>query len=59
MIANLLQKPQGYICSYCRMRQPKPFNSCCYFCDAIFTNYEEELLKIYSEEFKDETTRQA
>ena len=47
MIAKLIRKNDYYYCSECRMRQElQPY---CDFCEAIFTNYEEELIKVFKE----------
>ena len=43
MIAKLIHKNDYYYCSECRMRQK--LQSYCDFCGAIFSNYEEELIK--------------
>lgn len=47
MIARLIEKsPLYYYCSQCRMKQQelRPY---CFFCEATFSNYEEEIVKIF------------
>lgn len=48
MIAKLIQKNNCYYCSECRMKQSiiEPY---CFFCDATFSNYEEELTKNFKD----------
>lgn len=48
MIAKLIKKNDYYYCSECRMKQPKELEPYCFFCGANFSNYEEELIKIFS-----------
>lgn len=46
MIARLLKKNNKYCCSECMMIQQE-IKSYCSFCGEAFTNYEEELVKIF------------
>lgn len=54
MIAELIKRKDRYICSNCRLNQPSKLLPHCFFCDAIFSNYEE----ITVEEFKEELTNE-
>ena len=47
MIAHLITKFDYYYCSECRIKQP--IGEICIFCGAIFSNYEELLLKNYKD----------
>lgn len=47
MIAHLIPKFDYYYCSECRIKQP--IGEICIFCGAIFSNYEELLLKNYKD----------
>lgn len=49
MIAKLVKENNNYYCSKCRMKQPKIIESYCFFCSTTFSNYEEELTKIFKE----------
>lgn len=49
MIAQLVKKPNYYICSNCRMKQLL-LEPACWFCNFQFSNYEEELIKQFKEE---------
>ena len=49
MIAKLIKKNDCYYCSECRMKQPKVLEPWCFFCEANFSNFEEELLKNFKE----------
>ena len=49
MIAQLLQKNSIFVCSKCRMKQPN-IRPKCIFCDAIFSNYENIIIKNYNDE---------
>ena len=49
MIAKLIKKNDCYYCSECRMKQPKILEPWCFFCEVIFSNFEEELLKNFKE----------
>jgi len=53
MIAKILRRGKEYFCSNCFMRQPKLISTCI-FCQSIFTNYEQELLKAWKEEKENE-----
>ena len=44
MIARLVKKMGGNICSNCRVKQWK-LEETCSFCGALFSNYEEFLLE--------------
>lgn len=50
MIAKLIHKNDCYYCSECRIKQNKMIEPYCSFCGATFSNFEEELIKIFSEE---------
>lgn len=52
MIAKLIHKNDYYYCSECRMKQDRIIEPYCFFCGAIFSNYEEELIKIFDKEEK-------
>ena len=56
MIAQILKKSGAFICSYCRMTQQELRENCS-FCGAIFSNYEEELIKSFEEDEYDEIYR--
>ena len=48
MIAKLIKNSDDcYYCSECRMKQTE-LEPYCFFCGANFSNYEEELIKIFS-----------
>ena len=49
MIAKLIKKNEEYYCSECRMKQPTIIKPYCCFCEANFSNYEEELIKSIEE----------
>ncbi len=49
MIAKLIKKNEEYYCSECRMKQPTIIEPYCFFCAANFSNYEEELTKVFRE----------
>ena len=53
MIAQLVKKSNYYICSNCRMKQHN-VEEVCWFCGLSFSNYEEEIIKIFEGECKDE-----
>ena len=44
MIAKLVLKQNKYYCSKCLLWQPHLLPQC-YFCNAIFTNYEDVIIK--------------
>jgi len=46
MIAQLIDRKTYYICSNCRMKQHE-IKETCWFCDLPFSNYEEEIIKIF------------
>ena len=48
MIATLLKKPQGYMCSNCRLIQ-RTIAPTCSFCNYSFSNFEEIVLEQYKE----------
>ena len=50
MIAKLIHKNDYYYCSECRMKQGRIIEPYCFFCGSTFSNYEEELIKAFSEE---------
>jgi len=50
MIAKLIYKDDCYYCSECRMKQSKILEPYCFFCGSTFSNYEEELIKVFSKE---------
>lgn len=52
MIAHLIPKFDYYYCSECRIKQP--IGEICIFCRAIFSNYEELLLKNYKDKNDEE-----
>ena len=50
MIAKLIKKNDDcYYCGKCRMKQPKDLKPWCFFCEANFSNFEEELIKNFKE----------
>ena len=49
MIAQLVKRPNYYICNNCRMKQLS-LQEVCWFCGLPFSNYEEELIKQFGEE---------
>ena len=49
MIAKLIKKNDCYYCSECKMKQSTIIKPYCFFCAATFSNYEEELIKIFKE----------
>lgn len=50
MIAELVDKGKYWACSECKMRQKQLDDGYCWFCGAIFTNWEEVLWKRKKEE---------
>lgn len=46
MLAHLVKKPNGYLCSNCRMAQNK-LEETCWFCGYFFSNYEVILMENY------------
>ena len=50
MITKLIKRGENYYCSNCFMKQSKIIDSYCYFCGEFFSNYEEEMLKIFKKE---------
>lgn len=55
MIATLVNKNTHYICSQCRMRQ-STIEENCWFCGALFSNYETILINIYQERDNNDET---
>ena len=49
MVAKLKEKNSVYYCSNCRMRQYK-LEPTCFFCEALFSNYEEVMIEIFKKE---------
>lgn len=56
MIAKLIHKNDYYYCSNCMMKQPE-LNETCWFCESLFSNYEELLLENYKESEYDDVYR--
>ena len=47
-MAIIIKRPDYYLCSNCRFKQPS-LTEVCVFCGEPFSNYEEELIKILEE----------
>lgn len=54
MVAGLIKRGNGYICSECRMRQ-RDLQYSCWFCGKTFSNFESILCKETEEKLKDES----
>jgi hypothetical protein len=50
MITKLVKRGNDYYCNNCFMKQSKIIDPYCYFCGETFSNYEEEIIKIFNEE---------
>lgn len=51
-VTTLIKKADNYYCNNCFMKQPKKINSKCFFCDSVFSNFEEILIKDFKEQEK-------
>ena len=52
MVSKLIKKDYAYICSECRMRQPR-LQDTCWWCGNLFSNFEEVLMKDFKENMEE------
>jgi len=54
MVVKLIKRNGNYYCNNCQIKQPNPPSAYCWFCGFIFSNFEEELIDKFREDFDNE-----